>query len=101
MLIFTFPIDNYTKLCYTIYTIESEGKNMKVYVVSFVGGSYGRYEGVYSVFNSWEKAVIAIENYCKHNNEYIGDYDNDDITTWHFFTTQGTYIIERMELNEE
>lgn len=74
---------------------------MKVYVVSFVGDSYVRYEGVYSVFDSLERATIAIGNYCEHNNEYICDYDNNDITTWHFFTTQGTYIIERMELNEE
>lgn len=74
---------------------------MKVYVVSFVGNGYARYSGIYSVFDSLEKATIAIGNYCEHNNESIYDYDNDDITTWHFFTTQGTYVIERMKLNEE
>ena len=50
---------------------------MKVYVVSFVSSGRARYSGVYSVFDSLEKATIAIGNYCEYNNESIYSINYD------------------------
>lgn len=74
---------------------------MKIYVVSFFGnGESTKNDGVYCAFDSLERAMVGVGRLCEIFDESILDYDNN-LITWHFYTTKGTYIIEEMTLNQE
>lgn len=75
---------------------------MTVYVLSFFGnGTLPDFiDGVYGVFDSRERAFLAVGHNCEVHNEEIYDYEYD-LTLWRFFTDKGTYVIESMKLNDE
>ena len=78
-----------------------EKSKMKVYAVSWTEGIRGNiwFNGVYGVFSTIDKAIKAIEEYTSAWNDNILDFDNDTVT-WHYFTSQGTWSIDTIELDD-
>ena len=74
---------------------------MMMYVLSFCGnGNTSVIDGVYGVFDSIQKAFLAVGHYCDAYDELIYDFENGE-RMWRFFTNKGTYAIEAMPLNDE
>lgn len=75
---------------------------MTMYVLSFYGNGEIPHaiNGVYGVFDSLARAMVAVGHYCDNFNETVYDYDVDP-DMWRYFTNKGTYVIEHMKVNDE
>ena len=74
---------------------------MKVYVVSWNGGPsmLTCLDGVYCVFDTLEKAQRTIFDYITEWEDTLLDIDLEP-TTQLYFTAQGTWKIEQLEMND-
>lgn len=74
---------------------------MKCYVLSWNSGATipSALDGVYGVFSTIEKAQYAVFEYIAAWNDTLLDTDTD-ITMQLFFTAQGTWEIERYQMDD-
>ena len=75
----------------------------KVYILSLSHSISNRLaicEGVWGVFDSYEKAHRAMERCIDEYEEVIHDFDANE-TEWFVFTNKSTWKIERLTINDE
>lgn len=74
---------------------------MNVYVVTYEDGTQSRYflNGAYGVFSTWEKAQYAVFEYIAHEKDTLLNTDAEPMTMMLFFTKQGTWKIEQIEID--